>query len=155
MTPLHPRLGAIAVLIRGEDVLLVQRDKQPDAGLWGFPGGHVELGETALDAAARELREETGLVAEPIEYLTNVDVLRHDDEGRVAVHFLLAAVLCELRGSATRPRARDDARDARWIACDTARAGRLPLSAQVLTVMDLALDRVQARIQARRAMARP
>ncbi len=58
-----PRLGAIAVLVRDDRALLVQRGKMPDAGLWGFPGGHVEPGETALAAAVRELREETGVRA--------------------------------------------------------------------------------------------
>ena len=46
-----PRLGAIAVLVRKGHVLLAQRTKMPDAGLWGFPGGHVEPGETAMEAA--------------------------------------------------------------------------------------------------------
>ena len=51
--PALPRLGAIAVVLHQGKVLLVRRKNPPDAGLWGFPGGHVDAGETALDAAAR------------------------------------------------------------------------------------------------------
>jgi len=137
-----PRLGAIAVLIDGDRVLLAQRGKSPDRGLWGFPGGHVEPGETALEAARRELFEETGVRARPVEYLTNVDVIRHDAQGRVVVHYLLAAVLCaDPLGT---PRADDDAQYAAWVDVDQVRAGALPMSAQVANVMELALLRRRA-----------
>lgn len=148
MTP-SPTLGAIAVLVRGAEVLLVQRDKNPDAGLWGFPGGHVELGETGLEAAVRELHEETGLRADPVGYLTNVDVVRRDATGAVTAHYLLATVLCEFRGGT--PKAADDARDARWVPQSDLRAGHYPLSQDVLTVLELALQHPHVR----RAMARP
>ena len=138
-----PRLGAIAVTIRDGKVLLARRGSAPDRGLWGFPGGHVEPGETALAAAARELLEETGISARPVEYLTNVDVLRHDADGRITVHYLLAAVLCEYGGGD--PVAGDDAIDAAWVDCAAVRAGALPTSARVAEVMDLALTRIQAR----------
>ncbi|GAA6200081.1 NUDIX hydrolase [Aquicoccus sp. SU-CL01552] len=137
-----PRLGAIAVLVDGDRVLLAQRGKSPDRGLWGFPGGHVEPGETALEAARRELFEETGVQARPVEYLTNVDVIRHDTDGRVVVHYLLAAVLCaDPLGT---PRADDDAQDAAWVPVDQVRSGALPMSARVADVMELALLRRRA-----------
>lgn len=132
-----PKLGAIAVVVRGAEVLLVQRGKAPDIGTWGFPGGHVELGETALDAAIRELWEETSVQATAQAYLTNVDVIRHDSDGSVASHYLLAAVICDY--VAGTPTAGDDARDARWIVCEDLRAGHYQLSPQVLDVMELAL----------------
>ncbi|WP_179379404.1 NUDIX hydrolase [Jannaschia marina] len=130
----RPKLGAIAVVQRGDAVLLVQRGKAPNAGLWGFPGGHVELGETALEAAERELLEETGVVAQAAGYLTNVDVIEHDEGGAVRVHYLLAAVRCTYVSGA--PVAADDAVDARWVPVAEVRAGGLPCAPRVAHVLD-------------------
>lgn len=132
-------VGAIAIVIRDNQVLLAKRRKDPDSGLWGFPGGHVELGETALAAAARELLEETGIIATPIDYLTNVDVLRHNPDGSVAVHFLLAAVLCDYVSGT--PQAADDVSNAQWFDCESIRAGDLKMSDRVADIMDMAIAR--------------
>jgi ADP-ribose pyrophosphatase YjhB (NUDIX family) len=142
MAQTTPLLGAIAVVLRSDTVLLAQRSKDPDAGLWGFPGGHVELGETALEAARRELLEETGVTACPVEYLTNIDVLRRDRSGAVQVHYLLAAVLCDY--VAGMPLAADDALDARWVRFDQVRSGQLRMSERVGHLLELAIARRQA-----------
>lgn len=137
--PRQPLLGAIAVVLKDGHVLLVQRGKTSDFGLWGFPGGHVELGETALEAAARELAEETGVIARPLDYLTNVDVLHHAPDGSLRAHYLLAAVLCAYVSGT--PQAADDVTDAAWIPFGDVRAGRLQMSDQVADLMDKALAR--------------
>ncbi len=109
---MHPKLGAIAVVAHENCVLLVRRKNEPDAGLWGFPGGHVELGETALAAAARELQEETGVTATPNRYLNNLDIVHRDDAGVVTFHCLLAVVICDYVSGD--PVAADDVSDAGW-----------------------------------------
>ncbi|WP_342077866.1 NUDIX hydrolase [Yoonia sp. SS1-5] len=110
---IRPTLAALAVVIRDDAALLVKRRKEPDAGKWGFAGGHVEPGETALAAAVRELGEETSVMARPIRYLTNLDIIIRNKDGDLQHHFLLAAVLCAYeRGD---PYPADDVSDARWI----------------------------------------
>ncbi len=135
-----PLLGAIAVVIHDGKVLLAKRKKQPDAGMWGFPGGHVEWGETALAAAARELHEETGVLANPVEYLTNYDLLRTDEHGQVTTHYLLVGVACTYVSGT--PIAADDVSDAQWFSIDEIRANTLPMSARVIDLMELALTRL-------------
>ncbi|MDB6176871.1 NUDIX hydrolase [Paracoccus sp. Z330] len=134
-----PRLAALAVTLRGDDVLLARRRNPPDAGLWGFPGGHVDPGETALDAARRELQEETGVQANPLQYLDNIDLILHGPDGKLQFHFLLAAVLCEYVSG--EPAAADDALDAAWCPIADVLAGALPLSAHVQTILKLAQTR--------------
>lgn len=132
-----PRLAALAVTLRGDDVLLVRRRNPPDAGLWGFPGGHVEPGETALAAAARELAEETGVTATPRSYIDNVDVIEHGDDGSLRWHFLLAAVLCDYISG--EPVAADDADEARWFPIGRVLDGQVHTSAHVGRVLARAL----------------
>ena len=60
------------VLLKGEAALLQLRDDKPglqDAGLWVFPGGHLEPGETPEEAARREFLEETGYACDSLSAL--------------------------------------------------------------------------------------
>ena len=132
--PLTPKLAAIAVVLRDDKVLLVRRKNPPDAGLWGFPGGRVEPGETALSAAARELAEETGVQARPVCYLTNLDIITHDKAGVLEFHYLLAVVLCDYVSGT--PVAADDVTDAGWFPLPAIAA--LATSADVARIAQLA-----------------
>ncbi len=61
---LGPKLVAGAIFEMDGGIVLVQRDIEPGYGKWTFPGGFVERGEVAEDAAERETLEETGLEVE-------------------------------------------------------------------------------------------
>jgi ADP-ribose pyrophosphatase YjhB (NUDIX family) len=56
--------AASACVWRSETVLLAQRGKSWGRGFWALPGGRIEAGESAVDAARRELTEETGVAAD-------------------------------------------------------------------------------------------
>ena len=58
---LGPKLVAGAIFELEGEIVLVQRDIEPGYGKWTFPGGFVERGERAEDAAEREVLEECGL----------------------------------------------------------------------------------------------
>ncbi len=133
-----PVLAALAVLVEDGRALLVRRRNPPDAGLWGFPGGRVERGETVFAAAERELAEETGVEAEARAFLTLVDVIRRE-EGAVAHHYALAAVLCSYRRG--EPVAADDVSDAAWVPLAEVAARRLATSEHVAEVARLAFKR--------------
>ena len=111
-TPSRPVLGVSIAVWREGNVLLVQRGKQPNKGLWSFPGGHVELGETLEQAALRELKEETAVRADLHGLETTLDIIRRDDTDLVTVHYVIAV----FRASwiAGTPQAGDDAAEAMW-----------------------------------------
>ena len=58
---LNPKTAAGVVPREGEKIWLLRRSIPPNDGLWTFPGGYVDLGESVPDAAVREALEETGL----------------------------------------------------------------------------------------------
>lgn len=59
----HPRVGVACVVQRDGKILLGKRKGSHAGGVWGFPGGHLEFGESIEECAKRELLEETGLVS--------------------------------------------------------------------------------------------
>lgn len=61
----NPVATASVAVVDGGELLLVQRAGGSGAGEWLVPGGHLAVGERPVDGAVRELREETGLVADP------------------------------------------------------------------------------------------
>ncbi|WP_368186759.1 NUDIX hydrolase [Aestuariibius sp. HNIBRBA575] len=132
-----PKLAAIAVVVQGDHVLLVRRKNPPDAGLWGYPGGHVDPGETALAAAMREVAEETGVTVRAGGYLTNLDIIGHHPDGTLEYHYLLAAVHCDYVSGT--PQAADDVSDAAWMPLSQVLDGNLNMSADVANVLQMAI----------------
>jgi mutator protein MutT len=101
-----------AVIVEAGRVLLVQRGAEPLKGHWSLPGGLVELGEELANAVAREVREETGLVVEPLELIELLDRIYREDE-RVRYHYVIADYLCRVTGGELL--AASDADAVRWV----------------------------------------
>lgn len=119
-----PRAAASTAVIRDGHVLLVERGKGPRQGIWSLPGGHIEPGETAREAALRELMEETAVTAE-ISGLVDVhDVIYRDDAGALSVHYVLTVYWGQWTGG--EPRAGSDSADARFV--PLSEIGRYPLT---------------------------
>ena len=135
--PDRPIVAVLAVVLRGEEALIVQRAQQPNAGRWGFPGGVLELGETVAEGAMRELFEETGIVAKPAGVLDVHDAITRDAEGRVQFHYLLIAVRGIWESGEGEPA--DDAAAVAWITRADIVAGRYPTFPTLLPLLDRAV----------------
>jgi ADP-ribose pyrophosphatase YjhB (NUDIX family) len=61
---LNPRVVTSVIVEHAGRLLLQQRAMEPGRGLWTFPGGFLEVGETPESGAVRETREEVGLEVE-------------------------------------------------------------------------------------------
>ena len=76
-------VSTIWLLRRDGAALLQHRDDKPGlphAGMWGPPGGHADSGESMLDSARRELREETEYDATDLQFLMTLDRTHEDGE---------------------------------------------------------------------------
>jgi thiamine-phosphate diphosphorylase len=92
-------------------VLLVQRAKEPNRGRWSYPGGRIEPGETARQAAAREALEETGIRVRVLDLVDVYDAIFPPFHYCVADYLAAPEAEVELSPGG-------DAMDARWVPFD-------------------------------------
>ena len=119
----HPSVTvdmAVFTMLRTEGecdlaVLLIRRGNHPYLGTWALPGGFVEMEEELVDAAARELQEETGVTGVPLRPFGMFGGVNRDPRTRViSAGFFAVAPMCSLA-----PGAGDDAADASLFVVET------------------------------------
>lgn len=98
-----PRIGVGVVILLNGRLVLVQRQKPPARNKWTLPGGMIELGERAVDAAIREAREETGLDIRIDSLLEAIDYIRNDAQGMLKYHYVLLDYLAYAVGGSLQP----------------------------------------------------
>lgn len=119
-------------------VMLIERDVEPFAGVWAIPGGFVRSDESLLDAATRELEEETGITDVFLEQLYTFGDPGRDPRGWVVSVAYYALVSPEKHNV----HATTDARDARWFSVDT-----LPkLAFDHAEILETALERIRGKL---------
>lgn len=114
--PAAPLVGVAAVVIEEGKILLVKRGGEPDKGLWGLPGGLVELGETLAEALRREVAEETALDVEPGEVVGMIEPIVRDEQHHIRFHYVVVDFVAYVRGGTLK--AGDDAAEVRWVSPD-------------------------------------
>lgn len=131
-----PVIPAVSVaLVKEQSALLVKRGREPSKGLYAFPGGRVEPGESLEQAARRELMEETGLEAGPLTLVKTLDI-----DAPEAI-FRLSVFVASWLGGAPKPG--DDAEEAEWY--PLLAMADMPLSESVLEVATAALTSAPSR----------
>jgi 8-oxo-dGTP diphosphatase len=114
--PDRPIVAVGALIIRDRQIVLVRRQQPPLAGEWSIPGGAVQLGETLHAALKREVREETGLLVEPVELACVLDRIMPDAKNVPEYHYILIDYVCRIAGGDLR--AGSDVSDVRWANLD-------------------------------------
>ena len=108
----HPAVTADCIVFNREgdtiSVLLIKRKNEPYKDYWAFPGGFVNIDESAEEAAIRELKEETGLEVSRVEQLKAYSNPDRDPRERViTIAFIAESTIKDVKGG-------DDAKEARW-----------------------------------------
>jgi 8-oxo-dGTP diphosphatase len=133
-------VGVAAAVVRGADVLLIRRGREPMLGAWSLPGGVLEVGETTAEGVAREVWEETGLKVRPVEMIATLDRILRDDAGRVQFHYVLIEWMCVVsEGQGTELVCGDDATAAVWARRSEIYAETYGLTEPTLGVIEKAL----------------
>lgn len=85
----------VSVVRKGNSILMINRNKEPYKGRNALIGGRIEFGESVLEAAVREVKEESGLntVASSILSVCNETIA---DENGVNIHLIMFIVKCDL-----------------------------------------------------------
>lgn len=128
----HPPVVTVGGLIFNSvgDVLLVRTHKW--SNLWGIPGGKVKWGETSHDALRRELKEETNLDIEQIEFVLVQDCI-HSKEFYRDAHFVLLNYVCRCLANPS-VKLNPEAQDFRWL--PLADAFQLPINAPTRVLLE-------------------
>ena len=85
---IYVRVAAYAIFIREGRILLMQYKKEGRHGLWGLPGGNIDIGETIEMGLAREVFEETGIT--PTEYKAREIAVIHESPTEKVRHLFIA-----------------------------------------------------------------
>lgn len=108
----RPALTADCIVITREEhpqVLLIQRGGEPYRGHWAFPGGFMDMDETAEECAMRELAEETGMSVDKVIQVGAYSRVDRDPRGRTVGIAFLAII-----DKPVSVQGQDDAAMARW-----------------------------------------
>jgi 8-oxo-dGTP diphosphatase len=111
--PAAPVVAVGAIICHQDRIVLIRRDKEPSRGLWTFPGGAVELGESLEEAVRREVLEETGIQVEVGEVAAVIDHVLRDEGGRIRYHYVIIDYYARPLGGMLQPGS--DVNDARWV----------------------------------------
>ena len=127
---LNPALAADAAVRRGDSVLLIQRKFPPMKGAWALPGGFVDRGEAPIDAAVRELLEETSLDGQNPKLIS----VMGDPDRDPRKHIVSVVYEIEV-SSEQQPIAGDDAADAKFWPIQTILNGDLQMAGDHLEII--------------------
>jgi 8-oxo-dGTP diphosphatase len=109
----RPQLAVSAAIFRDGKVLLVRRARSPGKGLYSFPGGRVEFGETLHTALHREVDEETALRIE----IVGLSGWREVAPGKPGHgHYVILSFAARWTGG--EPVLNDELDDFKWLAPD-------------------------------------
>jgi ADP-ribose pyrophosphatase YjhB (NUDIX family) len=144
--PVAPLVGVGAVVVEEGRVLLVRRGTEPLKGQWSLPGGLLELGESLTGGVVREVREETGLIVEPVELVELLDRIHREGE-KVRYHYVIADYLCSVTGGSLQAASDADAvrwtERAEWNRQDSS-GGALKLDPVTVRVIEMGWQRARA-----------
>jgi ADP-ribose pyrophosphatase YjhB (NUDIX family) len=129
----RPILGVSVGVFRDGRVLVCQRLREPGKGLYLFPGGAVEFGETLGEAALRELQEETAITADLIGFIDHAEVIERTSALDDTRHHHIVVCAFAARWRAGEAVLNEEHGDCAWVLPDELE--RLPTSQNLMQIV--------------------
>jgi 8-oxo-dGTP diphosphatase len=106
----RPKVGVSVCIVKEGKVLVGKRLNSHGHGHWGFPGGHLEFGESLTECACREVLEETGL------HLTNIRLGPYTEDifRERKIHYITIFMIAEYRPEDASPQLLEPNKCERW-----------------------------------------
>jgi 8-oxo-dGTP diphosphatase len=102
------------ILNKDYEILLIKRGRDPFKGEYAIPGGFIDWNETAKEAVVREIKEETNLEVEVVDFLNYYDSIKRDKKRRT----ISLVFICRITGDINNVKAGDDAAEHGWFKVD-------------------------------------
>jgi phosphoglycolate phosphatase len=133
----HPPVVTVGALVFNDagEVLMIRTHKW--SNLWGIPGGKVRWGEPSVEALRREIREETQLEVDDIEFVTVQDCI-HSKEFYRDAHFVLLNYTCRCSGVPS-VKLNDEGREYQWRGIESALA--MPINSPTRILLEKVAQR--------------
>lgn len=129
----HIGVAVGAVVLSGDQVLLMRRLVNPEAGRWSLPGGKVEFGETLEQAIQRELWEELGLQIQIVMLLGLVELILPEAQ----IHWVSGVFQVRIQQGEPRNREPDKHGDPHWFHRDRLPADLMTWSQRALQLLEI------------------
>lgn len=86
----RPKVGSAVLVVKDGKILLGERNKKNAKGYWVLPGGGVRWGETIMEAAVREIKEETNLDIELVKFICYKEIMNLPENYHTITFYHLA-----------------------------------------------------------------
>jgi NAD+ diphosphatase len=132
-------VSAVSALIEHEGKLIfIQRGREPEKGLWAFPGGFVDNHESLEEALTREVREETRLEVQSAQYLCSIP--DQYPYGGVIYQVVISYFIVQPRDM-SQVKAGDDAANFRMVAPEEANPAELAFTCNAAALQQYKISR--------------
>ncbi|MEK6927646.1 MAG: NUDIX hydrolase [Nanoarchaeota archaeon] len=110
----RPKVGVGVIIVKNNNVLLLNRKGAHGVGTWSFPGGHLEFGESEEDCARRETLEEVGVKIKNIKSVAYTNDI-FESEGK---HYITLFVSAEIESGTPKICEPEKCSEMNWFSID-------------------------------------
>ncbi len=137
--PKRPWVSAHAIIFDPKKrFLLTKRAAPPKQNYWFPPGGAIDVGETVEEGLIREIKEETDILVNNLQFVDFIDGISRNAEGKVIYHFVVFMFTANyLEGTI---KAKDDALEVKWVSIQDVISEKILVPKELTSILKKIMD---------------